>query len=114
MGELNWVYYGLGGGLERPFCTGCHTKSEVKTAFAQPTQHKHIFFLIRRQKLEYQVITWRSLYCSKFVAFVVVVKWGSQNCVSVAGGAPRPKPEHPFSPRYKKSPFGPKKCCLAE
>jgi len=37
VGEQNWVYYELGGGLERPFCTGGHTKSEVKTTFAHPS-----------------------------------------------------------------------------
>jgi len=37
VGEQNWVYYELGGGLERPFCPGCHTNSEVKTAFAHPS-----------------------------------------------------------------------------
>ena len=29
--------YELGVGLERPFCAGCHTNSEVKTAFAHPS-----------------------------------------------------------------------------
>ena len=75
MGEQNWVYYELGGGLER---RGCHTKSEVKTSLA--TQRKRIFFLIRRRKLETR---WLSSVPSigTNIAYVVVVEWGSQNCV---------------------------------
>ena len=90
VGEQNWVYYELGGGLERPFCPGCHTNSEVKTAFAHPSSSPRnantFFFLIRCRKLEYQAVIWRSLHWSKFIAHVVVVEWGCRTVYWSRGG----------------------------
>jgi len=60
------------------FVRGAIQKVSLCPPFQLATQRKHVFFLIRRQKLEYQVFVWRSLYWSKFIAYVVVVEWGSQ------------------------------------
>jgi len=89
VGEQNWVYYGLGG-FGEDFVRGAIQKVRWKrpppTLPARHTTQTH-FFLIRQQKLEYQVVIWRFLYWSKFIAHVVVVEWGLQNCVLVAGRA---------------------------
>jgi len=69
-------------------------KSEVKTPSPTlPARHvtQTHFFLVRHQKLDYQAVIWRPLYWSKFIAYVEVVEWGSQNCVLVVArsrGAP--------------------------
>jgi len=58
----------------------------LRPPFQLATQRKHIFFLIRQQKLEYQVVIWRFLYWSKFIAYVVVVEWDRRTVYWSWGG----------------------------
>jgi len=103
VGEQNWVYYELGGSLER-----------VKTAFAHSSSSPRTFFFLPTSEIRIP----GGCLVFPLLEQIYRLRGGgvAELCISrgtVAGGATTPARTPTFTP-LPKSPFGPKKCCLAE